>query len=121
MDGLQLRDTMIIYKRDYTWLMQWIGGQFVHNFREKFQFGGISNQCVAEFYGQHLVFTSDRDIVLHDGQNARSLIGNKLKLSLANEVDSTYAANSFVVEDYLNEEIWVCYPALQNLFGVLKH
>ena len=109
-DGKQLRDTFYVYKENTTWSMQYVGGQKVMSFRPIFQFGALATDCVAEFFNKHVVLTSDRDIVLHNGMESNSLITNKWRNYLQNEIDINYASNCFLATNYEKREIWICYP-----------
>jgi hypothetical protein len=110
-DGKSLRDMFVVYKEDSTYLMQYIGGTFIHAFRPLFQnVSAMSHGCAVEFYGQHLVLTKARDVILHDGQQAKSILDNKWRRYLYNQIDENYVDNCFLVINSLNTEVWVCYP-----------
>lgn len=110
-DGLALRDSFIVYKEDSTHLMQWTGGRYVHSFRQLFaNVSSMSHGCAVEFYGKHLVLTKDRDVVLHDGQQANSILDGKWRKYLYNQIDENYSDNCFLAVNAINTEIWICYP-----------
>ena len=51
-DGLTLGSNFIIYSSDQTWLMEFVGGQFIFNTRKLFEDAGVINQnCVVEAEG----------------------------------------------------------------------
>lgn len=110
-DGAPLRDDLIIYKEYQTWKMQYAAGVDIFRFTKAFDsFGAVSRRCAVEFFtGRQLVFTGD-DIVLHDSQQAKSLINERLKTALVGTIDTTYFARSFVVINYAKFEVWVCFP-----------
>ena len=109
-DCKTLRNTNFIYKENYTWTMTFVGGQFVHSFQPAFQFGMLAHSCVVEIFNTHLLLTSDRDIVRHDGQSAQSMIEHKWRRYLNTAIDTDYSSNCFVATDYVNQEILFCYP-----------
>jgi hypothetical protein len=111
-DCLPLKDTNILYGPGATWGMQLIGGNNVFRFYKLFSDSGIvSRRCVQTFQGRHLVFTPG-DLVIHDGQRVESIVDNRTRRWLTNNVDETHYGRSFIAPNYLNDEMWVCFPAV---------
>ena len=109
-DCKPMRDVLMLYKEQHTWVVQYIGGAYVMARRQLFQsVGAIAHSCVAEFKGNHAVF-GPSDIILHDGQTAQSLITKKWRPTLFNSIDEDYKTNCFTVTNYPSQEIWFCYP-----------
>ena len=109
-DGLSLRGQFIIYKNHSTYLMNFVGGTFVFTFRKFLTTSGIlANNCVAEAEGRHVVMT-DGDVLLHDGQNVRSLLDKKLRRFLFLQIDSDNFQNSFLFNYRAAKEVWICFP-----------
>lgn len=109
-DCLPLRDTNIIYKDDTTWGMQFIGGPFVFRFFQMSKtVGALSRDCVIEFHNKHIVL-SNADVVIHDGQTFESLLDRKWRKFLFNNIDTDYYENCYLVKNYLQNEVWICYP-----------
>jgi hypothetical protein len=62
-----------------------------------------------------LVLTSD-DIIVHQGtQAAQSVVQDKNRATIFNEIDTTNYANSFVFENTKKQEVWICYPSTGNI------
>ena len=73
MDGATLGSNFMIYSRDQVWLMEFVGGAFIFNFRKIFDdCGVISQNCVQEVEGRHYVFDHD-DIYVNDGVSRQSI------------------------------------------------
>ena len=109
-DGLSLRGQFIIYKNHSTYLCNFVGGTFVFTFRKFLTTSGIlANNCVTEAEGRHIVMT-DGDVLLHDGQNVRSLLDKKLRRFIFLQIDSDNFANSFVFNYRAAKEVWICFP-----------
>lgn len=108
-DMVPLRDVGILYRESQTWQMQYVGGIDVFRFTRLFEhIGVLARDCAVEFFsGKHVVFTGD-DIVLVEGVNAKSLISQRLKKAI--NIDLTNYDKSFVVADYNNTEVLVCFP-----------
>jgi len=115
-DAQALRDVMVIYKENATYLMQHTGGVFVFGFRRAFsEFGLLARRCVKSFYGKHFV-VSQGDVIVHDGQNADSIIRNKLRRNLFSTIDSDNYENTFVVAYPDRAEMWICIPTSGSTF-----
>lgn len=109
-DGLALRGQFMIYKNHSTYSCNFTGGTFVFSFRKFLTTSGIlANNCVAEVEGQHVVMT-DGDILLHDGQNVRSLVDRKMRRFIFLQIDPTNFGNSFVFNYRASKECWICFP-----------
>lgn len=109
-DGRQLRDLFIVYKEQSTWVMQYIGGRYVHAFRPLFHnIGALSRDCIVEFEGKHVVLTAS-DLIMHDGQSVQSIIHQRWRDWLFNAIDSDYYENCFLAINHKNQEIWICFP-----------
>lgn len=109
-DALPLRDSLIVYKEFHTWIADYIGGGDIFGFRQVFsQLGMLTENCAAAFGSSHVVL-SDQDLVLHNGNDARSLADRRTRRWLFNRINSNRFKRSFVVADYRNREIKVCFP-----------
>ena len=115
-DGVQLKQSFIIYKEKTTWLMNYIGGNLVFSFQKLFSDTGVlSKNCVAEFNGKHFVLTNG-DIIVHDGVSKKSIASNVIKRTLFEEIDGTNYANTFVTHNIQKGEIWVSYPTVGSTY-----
>lgn len=113
-DALQLRDEFIIYKEDAVYGMQFIGGTSVFRFRRIQNLAGImAQQCAVEFQGGHFVVggPAARDIYVHDGQTHKSIVESRVKDAFYADLDQDNYAATFVVPDFVNNEIRICYPS----------
>lgn len=113
-EGLQdcagLRDSLIVYKTNETWIADYVGGDDILGFRQLFsQSGCLTQDCIGRLPGGHLVLTGD-DLVFHDGNSARSLIDKRARRWLFNRIDLTNYRRTFVTMDYRNREAYVCFP-----------
>ena len=109
-DCLPMKDINVVYKEDSVHLMQFVGGTFVFNFRRAFsEFGALSMRAIKPFFGKHVVL-SQGDIVLHDGQQAESIITKKLRRNLFTAISSDNYENAYIVAYPSREEMWVCVP-----------
>ena len=113
-DGLALRGQFMIYKEHSTYSCNFVGGTFVFAFRKLFTTSGmLSNNCVAEVEGRHVVMT-DGDVVIHDGQNIRSLVDRALRRFIFLQIDSNNFTNSFLFNYRAAKEVWICFPTTGN-------
>ena len=78
-DGMTLGSNFIIYTANQVWLMDFVGGAFLFNFRKLFTDAGVINQnCVVEVEGKHYVF-DNFDIYTHDGVSKQSICDERVK------------------------------------------
>lgn len=113
-DGLQLRDSFMIYKEDSIWRMTYTGGPFVMDFQQVMGTSGALNRnCIVENDGYHFVLTGS-DIIIHDGQNATSILDKQSRRSLFQDIDASATDRAFVFKNPFLNEIWVCYPQAGN-------
>lgn len=115
-DCLPLRDSNIVYKQFHTWLMTYVGGLDVFSFRQAFsQAGLLTENCVKAFGPRHFAVT-DSDVVMHDGNDAQSLVDKRLRRWLFNALSTDRFQASFVAADYRDREMWFCFPESGNSF-----
>lgn len=108
-DGKKLRDAFLIYKEDSVYSMRYIGGTFVFQFQQLFDdVGMLSPNCVAEFDGKHFV-VGRGDVYVHNGVQKQSVIDGHVKDFLFNAVSDNNVASTFVIPDYNNTEMIVCF------------
>jgi hypothetical protein len=111
-DGLQLRDSFMIYKEASVWRMDFVGGPYVFRFSKVLGMSGALNRnCIVEVDGWHLVLTSS-DVMLHDGQNAVSVLDKQTRRFLFQNIDVNNAALCFVYKNPFFNEVYICYPAI---------
>ena len=109
-DGAALRGQFMIYKQHATYAANFVGGSFVFTFRKFLTTSGImARNCVTEALGNHIVMT-DGDVIIHDGQNVRSLVDEKLRRFIFLQIDPVNFENSFVFNYRAAKEVWICFP-----------
>ena len=110
LDALALRGSFIIYKSHATYSCNFTGGTFVFTFRKLFTTSGIlANNCVTEADGSHIVLT-DGDVIIHDGQNLRSLVDRRMRRFIFDQIDPNTFPSSFVWNYRAAKEVWICFP-----------
>jgi hypothetical protein len=110
-DGLQMRDSFIIYKQDSAWLMSWVGGVNVFSFRKLFDHGAMGLNCAVEYEGLHFVVTRD-DVIVHDGNSPNSVLDKQTRRTFFDDIDADGQGKVFVVKNPYMNEIFVCYPSI---------
>ncbi len=111
LDGLQLRDTFMIYKEDATYSMSFVGTPFIFSFRQLSPtIGAISKNCVAEFDGGHAIFGKG-NFYINDGQRLKPILPQKLKEYVFTTIDGAQINKCFVAADYGRTEILFCFTA----------
>ena len=111
LDGLQLRDSFMIYKEDAVYSMTFVGTPFIFSFRQLSPtIGAISKNCVAEFDGGHAIFGKG-NFYINDGQRIKPILPMKLKEYVFQSIDGQQTNKCFVVADYGRTEILFCFTA----------
>ena len=107
-NGLQpLRDSMMIYFDRSMWRMDFVGGQFVMNFRKVFSDdGAVGKYAFDNVEGKALV-VGLRDIYMHDGVQKQSLSDGKISRWFYSQLQIGYPVR--VARYPLRNEVWITY------------
>tara|TARA_X000001382_G_scaffold123507_1_gene107369 strand:+ start:7450 stop:9144 length:1695 start_codon:yes stop_codon:yes gene_type:complete len=119
-DGLSLENKFIIYSKDQVWLMEFVGGTFIHNFRKIFNNCGVINQnCIVEVEGVHYVFDHD-DIYIHDTNTRQSICDQRVKRFIFDGLDTAQTSVCFVHHNVALNEILFCYVSNDDMADYLS-
>ncbi len=111
-DGLQLRNSFMIYKEKSIYRMDYIGGSSVFRFEQVIGTSGALNKnCIVEIDGNHLVLTGS-DVIIHDGQNPTSVLDKQTRRFLFLNIDVTNIGMCFVFKNPYFNEAFICYPSI---------
>jgi len=111
-DALPLSGQMFVYKESSTWRITLIGGRFVFDAKSRWDTAGILAPRCVTLTGdgkRHVVATQD-DIIVHNGQEAVSILNKRWKKYLFNQIDLTNYRNCFMFTNPARDEVWFCYP-----------
>lgn len=112
LDCLPLRDSLMIYKEGSVWGVLYVGGQFIFRFYKVFeQLGAMGAECMSLLGdgAQHIVMTGE-DIIIHDGQQASSVLTGRMRRWLASAISNANYRRSFMVRHVYRRESWFCFP-----------
>lgn len=116
-DGLTLKDYFILYCEDEVWVMSYIGGNFLFQWRKLYDRCGIINQnCVVQVDSLHYVFDRN-DIYVHDGATKRSIVHGKNKDYIFDSLIYDLKHLCFVAHHPHLTEIHFCYASGDRLAG----
>ena len=114
-DGMPLGSNFIVYSSDQIWLMEFVGGTFIFNFRKLFTDAGLINQnCVVEVDGKHFCFGAF-DIYMHDGTTKQSICDERVRQFIYTGLNNTAKERFFVQHNPTLNEIYFCYLSGDNL------
>jgi hypothetical protein len=114
MTAVPLRDSLLIYKRNSVYSMDYVGGTAVFQIRGLLtSTGALTRHSVCEVDGRHFVVT-DRDIIWTDGTNISSVAAGRMRDYLFNQLDQTHYENLFVTHYRARQEVWICFPETGN-------
>ena len=116
-DGEVLGNNFIIYSSDSIFLMEFVGGNFIFNFRKLFTDDGlISQNCAVEVQGFHYCFGSS-DIYRHDGTTKQSICDERVKNFIFQGLNTNQANVCFVQHNVNLNEIYFCYKSGDQYVG----
>tara|TARA_R110002167_G_scaffold34195_3_gene109205 strand:+ start:164 stop:1744 length:1581 start_codon:yes stop_codon:yes gene_type:complete len=119
LNALPLGNELLIYKEDSIHSLNYVGGTFTFNLREKFKDVGLfSRDAVVDIGDGRHVFMSTNDVVVTNGQSVVSIVDDKVKTFLFSQIDSTYYYKTFMVNNRIQNEIWICYPQTNATNGL---
>lgn len=108
-DGMTLGTKFIVYSKDCVYLMEFVGGTFIHNFRKLFSDCGVINQnCIAEVEGAHYVFDHN-DIYIHDSNTRQSICDERVKSYIFGGLNTAKTNRCFVHHNADLDEVMFCY------------
>lgn len=115
LDGATLGSNFLIYSSDQVWLMEFVGGSFIFNFRKLYDDAGVMGQnCIVEVEGKHFVFDFD-DIYITDGNTRQSICDGRVRDYIFNGIDYNKRGECFVLHNANLEEIYFCYHSGDDL------
>lgn len=108
-DGATLGSNFLVYSQDQVWMMEFVGGTFIFNFRKVFDDAGVINKnCIVEIEGKHYVFDRD-DIYVTDGNSRQSICDGRVRDYIFGGIDYNKSDKCFVMHNTELEEIYFCY------------
>lgn len=108
-DGTLLRDSLIVYTNKDTFIVDYVGGTMVFNFKKLFSDSGIfAPNCCVEFEGKHFVI-SEQDIFIHNGSTRQSIASSRVKDKLMSDISSVNFLATRVFAYTTKKEIWITY------------
>ena len=108
-DGATLGSNFLVYSQDQVWMMEFVGGAFIFNFRKIFDDAGVINQnCIQEVEGKHYVFDRD-DIYMTDGNTRQSICDGRVREYIFSGLDNSRTDKCFILHNSLLEELYFCY------------
>lgn len=118
LEAKRLGTRMMVYKGEATWWMRFVGGRATFQFDTFSDTTGILAPRCVETTGdgkKHVVATLD-DIIIHDGNSGpASILEEKMRSTIFNNIDPTNYSNSFMFRDLANSNIIFAYPELGRI------
>jgi hypothetical protein len=109
-DGLTLRQSMIVYKENSTFVCSFVGGDAKYGFTPLFTTSGmLSADCAVEVDGAHYVLTAS-DVIRHDGSSVNSILDKATRRWLFRNIDPVNFERCFLTRNIYFNEVWVCFP-----------
>ena len=119
LNALQLGNELIVYKEDSVYALNYVGGSFTFNVREKFKDTGLfSRDAVIDLGDGRHVMMATNDVLIHNSNSLKSVIDDHMKTFLFSEIDSTYFYKTFLAHNKIKNEVWICYPRTGSTNGL---
>ncbi len=107
-DGLALRDSFIVYKKDAVYSFTYSGDEFVFRSRLLTKYRGIlALNCVVDIGGRHIVI-GRRDIYIHDGIRFQSIAQDRVLNAIFGSIDADFYEYTYLAHNEADFEVWVC-------------
>jgi hypothetical protein len=108
-DAQPLQQNMVIYGQRESWLMLFVAGQDVFDYRILFKNrGAINANCAVEIDGVHYVFGVD-DIWRHDGVTPQTIADGRVREFIYGGLNATFANRCYVSHNPILKELTFCY------------
>jgi hypothetical protein len=108
-DGLLLRDSLILYSNHETWIMTPTEDDAIYSYKALYtSYGMISTNCGASVNNRHYVFGAS-DIWTHDGLNYKSLAIDRVRNFIFDYMVQQERHQFFVCHDDRLKEVYFCY------------
>lgn len=109
-DGMQLRESFVVYKQNSIWRMDFVGAPTVFSLNKIAQGNGpMSKNCIAEVGWKHAVF-GHTDLVIHDGQEFKSILKGKARIDLYARINNDKKNLCYCFYNTFSDEVWFCFP-----------
>lgn len=109
-----LNEIMYVYKENSCWKLRFVGGRDIFDPGQAawLNTGILAARCVATTGDgkKHVVATQD-DIIWHDGNSVQSVLTQKQRRRLFNEIDTQTYGTSFMFDDPVTRHMYFCYPS----------
>ena len=103
-----LRDSFVIYSQEALNVLDFTGDALVWRRRTLSQTAGlVSDRALVEVGGMHFII-SNEDIIMFDGNQAQSLLHNRLRSRFAQTLNEDARNKSFAVDNKIQSEVWFC-------------
>ena len=111
LNAVQLGNELIVYKEDSVYSLNYVGGSFTFNIREKFKDTGLFARDAVVVLGdcRHVLMSSNA-VVAYNGVKVNSVIDDQMRTFLFSQIDTTYYYRTFLAHNKIENEVWICYP-----------
>lgn len=112
-DGVLFGQQLMIYKQNSFHAMRFIGGSDIFGFDKVADIGILGARCAASIDGgrRHLLLGDD-NVYVHSGTKEVTYpLESRDRSFLFGDMDTTNYKNSFVLDNPIFSEAWICYPS----------
>lgn len=115
-DGLQLNDSILLYKQDAIYVMAYIGPPQIFSFKLlSSTIGVLAKNCIGAYDTGHF-FIGNADCYITNGQSVEALLSDRDRRAMFEDMSGEEFEKSFVAVDYPRNEMLACYPSAGSDF-----
>ena len=115
LDCLPLGNGNIVYGETQTWVMRYVGGQFIFAFDRLFPITGIlATDTLTAIPQGHFVITQD-DLIIHAGDSPKSVGDMAMRRWFFKNLSPEHYRHTQVFSFKAEREVWICYPSIHTV------
>jgi hypothetical protein len=107
---------MIVFESHASWLLSYIGGAFTFGNRRLFATAGLLAANAWGALGAELVFVSDGDVLITDGQQVKSLLTRRMRSAMFGQLNVAARNRVFVTVSAARRQVVIAFPTGSNTY-----
>ena len=112
--GEPIGRSCMIYKNNSAYICDFVGGNFVFQFRlASAKVGAASRHAVANLGDEHIVLTPD-DVIITNGRDFRSIADGWVRRAIINAFDADLLRQAWCIYNRPEKEVWICGAATSD-------
>jgi len=115
-DMAPIRDSMMIFESHATWLFNYIGGAFTFSNKKLLAVAGLISANAFASLGTDIVFCTDGDLVISDGNSVKSLLSKRMQSAVFSRLNVDARQNIWITYSSTRKQIVMGFPTGSNVY-----